>query len=134
MRNLVVLRLAAVLACGTFTLLAPVGCDRFFVLEVTVTGCESGRPLAGVSAHLKLDKGVGEEDHFATTTDQGRLSLLMNEAPNAWATLSLEAAGYETWSRQFRGAPENPIGVCLRVDEGAEAQALIRTTGGPTRR
>ena len=96
---------------ATLELLGLLGCDRFFLLEVEVTACESRKPLQGVGARLKLDKGIGEEDRFTTSDSDGRLSLTMNEPPNAWATLLLEATGYEPWSRQFQGAPREPVAI-----------------------
>lgn len=115
-------------------LLALVACDRFFVLEVQVTECGSREPLAGVSARLKLDKGIGEEDRFTTSDADGRLSLTMNEPPNAWATLVLEASGYEAWSRQFQGAPRELVTVCLEAAKRAGKAARVSGRSGPTSR
>src|SRR2546425_1416021 len=95
-------RESAVVAVGVLLLMA---CDRFFTVEAIVTDYATQVPVSGVKATLKLDRGVGEPDRTADTGPDGRLHILMNEPPSAWATLKLEKASYQSWTRQFQGSP-----------------------------
>jgi hypothetical protein len=105
-----------ILAAATLLLSA---CDRFFTIEAVVTDCGTQAPLAGVKATLKLDRGVGEPDLTKDTRPDGRLHMLMNEPPTAWATLKLERPGYQPWTRQFQGSPrERPLRICLEGISG----------------
>jgi hypothetical protein len=114
-----------IILIGALALLNLVGCDRFFRLEIHVTECESREPIAGVRGRLTLDKGFGEEERVVTSGPDGRLTLLLNEPPNAWATLVLEANGYGSWTRQFRGAPREQVKVCLQsVETASDARSV----------
>ena len=98
------------------------GRHRLRVLEAIVTDCATQVPVSGVKATLKLDRGVGEPDRTADTGPDGRLRILMNEPLSAWATLTLEKAGYRSWTRQFQGTPsERPVRICLQKLPAREA-------------
>ena len=112
-------RESTVVAVGVLLLIA---CDRFFSIEAIVTDCATQVPVSGVKATLKLDRGVGEPDRTADTGPDGRLRILMNEPLSAWATLTLEKAGYRSWTRQFQGTPsERPVRICLQKLPAREA-------------
>ena len=89
------------------------GCDTFFAVSGTVTDGRTGLPLPGARATLVLDKGAGEADTTRISTNDGRVGMIINEPPNAWATLTIEKPGYQKWSTQFQGAPEKPLVIRL---------------------
>lgn len=88
-------------------------CDRFFTVEARVTSCRSGTPVNGAEAVLKLDKGFGEPDLTRRTDSEGRLRMVLNEPPEAWATLTVTAPGHGQWRQQFRGQPAPGLAICL---------------------
>jgi len=99
-------------------------CDRFFTIEAIVTDCATQVPVSGVKVTLKLDRGVGEPDRTGDTGPDGRLHILMNEPPSSWATLKLEKASYQPWTRQVQGSPsERPVRICLQRLPASEASA-----------
>ena len=99
-------------------------CDNFFTIETRVTSCRSGFPVARANAVLKLDRGFGEPDLAVQTDINGWLHMLINEPPSAWATLTIQAPGYNQWRRQFRGQPKAGIAICLEPQSSQLGGAL----------
>jgi len=89
------------------------GCDSFFVLNALVIDARTETPLSGARASLVLYKGVGEPNIIKTSQNDGRVRIIMNEPPDAWATLTIKKEGYKEWSTQFRGAPCNEFAIRL---------------------
>jgi hypothetical protein len=89
------------------------GCDTFFDFDAVVTACDTGQPLEGVEVVTHLDDGHGEPDHHAVTDADGRVRIHLNEPDGVVVTVTMTKAGYETWSRQYRGEPGSGHDVCL---------------------
>jgi hypothetical protein len=70
-------------------------------------------PVVHAMALLKLERGYGERDHEALSDVDGGVRMDMNEPPSVWATLRIQASGYQRWSRQFRGQPASRVELCL---------------------
>lgn len=94
--------------------LALAGCDTFFEFDLLATDCVAREPLQGVAAVTHLDAGYGEEDHHGTTDAAGKIFITLNEPDGVTVTLTLSKAGYQTWTKQFRGEPAKPYPVCLQ--------------------
>ena len=88
------------------------GCSSWFTLEATVKECFTRAPLAGVTAVLRRSDGGGK-DHTQITGDDGKLHIVMDEAAYVTATLTLTKPGYQTWSHEYVGEPDEPIPICL---------------------
>ena len=93
------------------------GCDTFFNVSTVVTDASTGQPLSDATVTLVLDKGVGEPDVIKTTRTNGEVDILINEHSSAWATLTVEKKGYETWSTQFRGSPRRGLVIRLKQEK-----------------
>jgi len=107
-----VLHIFLLLAVASIT-----GCDSFFFVDAVVTDASTGKPLSDATATLVLDKGAGEQDVIITTGTNGEVDIVINEHSSAWATLTVEKEGYETWSTQFRGSPCHDFVICLKREK-----------------
>ena len=107
-----VLCISLLLAVASIT-----GCDTFFFVNAFVTDASTGQPLSDATVTLILDKGVEEPDVVKTTGINGEVDIMINEHSSAWATLTVEKKGYETWSTQFRGNPCHEFVICLKQEK-----------------
>ena len=90
------------------------GCDTFFGIQSTVTDAVTGNPIPDAKITLVLDKGVEEPDLVRHTGTNGIFNAWINEPSSAWATLTVEKSGYDTWATQFRGRPKPGIVIKLK--------------------
>ena len=93
------------------------GCDTFFFVNTVVTDESTGQPLSDATVTLVLDKGVEDPDVVKTTGTNGKVDIFINEPSSAWATLTVEKDGYETWSTQFRGSPCHEFVIRLKQEK-----------------
>ena len=107
-----VLHISLLLLVATVT-----GCHTFFTVNTVVTDASTGQPLSDATVTLVLDKGVEEPDVVKTTGTNGKVEIWINEPPSAWATLTVEKNGYETWSTQFRGSPCHEFAIRLKREK-----------------
>ena len=98
-------------------LLPLAGCDTFFGIQGIVTDANTGGPIANAKVKLVLDKGVEEPNVVTTTPADGQVGIWINEPSCAWATLTVEKPGYQTWSTQFRGSPKGTVVIRLQAEK-----------------
>jgi len=101
------------LEAALLALVVLVGCDTFFTIHTVVTDAMTGEPIPGAAATLVLDRGIEEPDTWTVTGPDGRIDIGINEPGGAWATLTVEKPGYQTWSTQFQERPETEFVIRL---------------------
>ncbi len=93
------------------------GCDKFFYIEAIVTDANTYAPIPNAKATLVLDRGYEEPDVTQVTDANGVIFIMINEPCTAWATLTVEKPGYQSWSTQFRGSPEGTVVIRLKGEK-----------------
>ena len=105
-----------------FGVLTLAGCDTFFRIDTIVTDATTGQPIPYATVTLILDRGVGEPAVTRTTGSNGVVDIVINEHSSAWATLTVEKTGYQTWSTQYRGRPRPGFVIRMKPEEGKKTE------------
>lgn len=100
------------LLCSALSLVAlsVVACDRFFRVDMTITDCATGAPLADGTLVLTSEAGV-----VATFRADyaGRIAAQANAPERRTVRAEVGAPGYQAQHRRFEGSPSAPVTVCL---------------------
>jgi hypothetical protein len=109
------MKVLSLIVVGTLLLVA--GCEKFFYVNGLVVDSNTNQPISGATATLVLDKGVEEPNQTHITGSDGGFCISFNEHAFAWATLTVDRPGYQAWSTQFCGAPQNPFVIRLKHEQ-----------------
>ena len=101
-------------------LLHGIACDRFYVVQGTVTDCITTEPIAGASVALELDQG-DEVDRYAGQTDEaGKFSAVLNApASDRPSTLTVQKTDHDPLTVIVHD-PENAQQLCLKRSGGSQ--------------
>jgi hypothetical protein len=102
----------AILATGGLA-----SCDCLFNAQGQVVECGTTTPVPDVPIAVRIDRGFENREReaagpFATNQD-GRFRVVVNDPCRSWVTLTFQKEGYETLQRQYQGAPEGSVSLCM---------------------
>lgn len=102
----------AALALGTSATLLS-GCDKFYEVTVSITGCEDGKPLPNAQCAFKLEQGIGEDPATVNGTADGLCRYHANEPPSSSFKIEASAPDRATRTVTLQGAYKSTLALCL---------------------
>jgi hypothetical protein len=85
------------------------GCDKFFIVNGTLTQCGVMTAIPEAKITLSVDPGsLGSETEMFTTNTDGSFHASLNKPPETSATITFVRTGFVMVSNDFKGLPNSP--------------------------